>query len=313
MTAAPAIALRGLAKSYGGRPVLRDIDLEVEAGESLALLGHNGAGKTTLIKLILGLTRPSAGSRQVLGRAVEDKAFVALRRQIGYLPESVALYDAMTGAEVLRFFARLKGLPPDVATPLLEKVGLAEAAGRRVRTYSKGMRQRLGLAQVLLGEPRLLLLDEPTTGLDPALRQELFEILAGLQTSGATVVISSHALGEIESRVDRLAILAHGRLVACGSLETLRAGAGLPVRLRIAALPGQAASVAEALDGSARLTKVNDRSLDLTCLDGDKMPILRRIAGLGTPVTDVEILPPRLEDLYAHYTRAHDTREEPTP
>ena len=302
-----AIALRGLTKRYGDRRVLQSIDLEVEAGESLALLGHNGAGKTTLIKLILGLTQPSAGSREVLGCDVESRDFVALRRSIGFLPESIALYDAMTGLEVLRFFARLKGLSPSLAEPLLARIGLAEAARRRIRTYSKGMRQRLGLAQVLLGEPRLLLLDEPTTGLDPALRQELFEILAALKAAGATILISSHALNEIETRVDRLAILARGRLRACGSLETLRAEAGLPVRLRIAAQPGQAGTVAEAIGSAAQLTKVNDRSVDLSCLDGEKMPILRRIAEIGPVVSDVEILPPRLEELYAHYTR-----EEPT-
>ncbi len=298
-----AIALRGLTKNYGDRCVLQSIDLEVEAGESLALLGHNGAGKTTLIKLILGLTQPSAGSREVLGCDVASHDFVASRRSIGFLPESIALYDGMTGLEVLRFFARLKGLSPRLAESLLARIGLAEAARRRIRTYSKGMRQRLGLAQVLLGEPRLLLLDDPTTGLDPALRQELFEILAELKAAGATILISSHALNEIETRVDRLAILARGRLRACGSLETLRAEAGLPVRLRIAAQPGQAGAVAEAIGSAARLDKVNDRSLDLSCLDGEKMPILRRIAEIGPVVSDVEILPPRLEELYAHYTR----------
>ena len=308
MTGAPAIALRGLAKSYGRQEVLQNIDLTVPAGESLALLGHNGAGKTTLIKLVLGLTRPSAGERAVLGCDVDSRDFVPLRRQIGYLPESVSLYDAMTGEEILRFFARLKGLSPELVEPLLSQVGLAEAARRRIRTYSKGMRQRLGLAQVLLGEPRLLLLDEPTTGLDPALRRELFDILSRLKQAGATIVISSHALGEIEARVDRLAILSRGKLLACGSLDELRAGAALPVRLRIAAPPGGASTVAEAVGAAGQLTKVNDRTVDLTCLDRDKMQILRRIADLDTAVEDVEIVPPRLEDLYAHYTR-----EEPQP
>jgi len=302
MQTAPALQLEAVSKRYGDQTALSGVSLDAGQGERLALLGHNGAGKTTLIKLLLGLTRPSEGRIGVLGVSPNESGFVALRQQIGYLPESIALYDAMTGEEVLVFFAKLKGLGQAACHDLLEKVGLAEAAGRRVRTYSKGMRQRLGLAQALLGEPRLVLLDEPTTGLDPALRLQLFEILEVLKAAGVTVVISSHALTEIEGRVDRLAILSQGRLVASGSLDDLRAAAGLPVSIRILSRPGEAAQVAEAIGDQGRLAKVNDRAVHLTCPGNEKMDLLRHVAGLGAPVTDVEITPPRLEEIYAHFT-----------
>ena len=303
MSAAPAIQLESVGKRYGDQAALSDVSLAVAKGERLALLGHNGAGKTTLIKLLLGLTRPSAGRVAVLGVGPQEPDFVALRRQIGYLPESIALYDAMTGEEMLAFFAGLKGQSRAVCRDLLERLGLAPAARRRVRTYSKGMRQRLGLAQALLGDPGLVLLDEPTTGLDPALRLQFFEILEDLKAAGATVIISSHALTEIESRVDRLAILSQGRLVADGSLEALRAAAGLPVSIRVTSRPGEASRVAEAIGDQGRLTKVNDRAVHFTCPGEDKMALVRRIAALGAPVTDVEIAPPRLEEIYAHFTR----------
>lgn len=302
METTPAIRLHAVGKRYGDQAALSDVTLAAGQGERLALLGHNGAGKTTLIKLLLGLTRPSEGQISVLGLQPDASDFVALRRQIGYLPESIALYDAMTGEEVLAFFAKLKGHGAAECRSLLETVGLADAAGRRVRTYSKGMRQRLGLAQALLGAPRLVLLDEPTTGLDPALRLQFFQVLEELKAAGATVVISSHALTEIEGRVDRLAILARGRLVASGSLEELRAAAGLPVVIRITSQPGEAPRVAEMIGGQGQLTKVNDRAVHLTCLGSEKMELLRHIAGLEAPVTDVEITPPRLEEIYAHFT-----------
>ena len=307
-----AIRLDSLGKLYGRQAALADVSLSAAPGERLALLGHNGAGKTTMMKLMLGLTRPSSGRLSVLGSVPGSPDFVARRRRIGYLPESIALYDAMTGAEVLAFFARLKGVDRGECRDLLERVGLSEAAGRRVRTYSKGMRQRLGLAQALLGAPSLLLLDEPTTGLDPALRLQFFEILEELKAAGSTVVIASHALTEIESRVDRLAILTQGRLVADGSLEELRTAAGLPVRMRIRSLPGEAGRVAEAIGQQGRLTKVNDCAVDLTCLGSEKMDLVRRVAGIGMRVTDVEIMPPRLEEIYAHFTK-RDGATEPEP
>ncbi|MBF0373624.1 MAG: ABC transporter ATP-binding protein, partial [Alphaproteobacteria bacterium] len=230
--ASEAVEAERLVKRYGARTVVDGVSLTLRGGERLALLGHNGAGKTTLMKMMLGLTRPSGGRLRVLDH--DPAAMPAdIRRAIGFLPESVAFHESMTGREVLRFYARLKRRPRQECEALLARVGLAEAAGRRVATWSKGMRQRLGLAQALLGAPRLLLLDEPTSGLDPELRLSFYAILAERAEAGAAVLLSSHLLTELEERTDRAAILDHGKLVAQGTLDELRVQAGLPVRITV--------------------------------------------------------------------------------
>ncbi len=292
------IALDAVSKRYGSKAVLHEVSLSVERGECLALVGHNGAGKTTLFKLMLGLTRASAGRILVEGEDPAGRAAVARRAAIGVLPENVAFHNAMTGREVLAFYARLKGQSPSVCDGLLARFGLAEAARQRVGTYSKGMRQRLGLAQAVMGAPRLLLFDEPTSGLDPAFRQSFYELLSRQRDAGTTAIISSHALTEIEARADRVAIMNHGRLVACGGLEALRDVAELRTRLRVTVTPGEAGRLAEGLGTFAEIEKVNDRTLELTCPAKDKMDLVRRIAALGPAVEDIDIRPPTLEEIY---------------
>ena len=303
----PAIALDTVSKRYGAREVVHDLSLAVATGESLALVGPNGAGKTTLMKMILGVTRPSSGTVRVQGADPSGSGAAALRKCLGYLPENVAFHGAMTGAELLDFYARLKGEPVTSCAALLERVGLTEAADRRVRTYSKGMRQRLGLAQALLGHPHLLVLDEPTTGLDPTLREHFYRILAEQHAAGATALVSSHALTEIEGRTDRIAIVKGGRLLICGTLDELRAKASLPVRIRLMVDPGTASIVAQRIGNGITLSKVNERSVDLHCLNGDKMTVVRRIGELGQPVNDLDIVPPRLDQVYAHFAGEEET------
>lgn len=201
------VVLRAVTHLYGRRVAVDGVDLNLRAGECIGLVGHNGAGKSTLIKMMLELIRPTSGSVQVLGQDPSAGAAAAARRELGYLPENVALHPSLTGAETLAFYARLKGQPVAGNAALLERVGIAAAAHRRVGTYSKGMRQRLGLAQALLGKPRALLLDEPTTGLDPALRQSFYEIIGDLRREGATILLSSHALAELEGQVDRVVVM----------------------------------------------------------------------------------------------------------
>src|SRR5579859_627099 len=208
-----AATLEGVTKLYGRQAAVEAVDLVLRPGETLALAGHNGAGKSTLIKLMLGLIRPTQGRLAVLGQDPAAGGAASARLEIGYLPENVAFDPAMTGAETLAFYARLKRQPVARNAELLERVGIAKAAAQRVGTYSKGMRQRLGLAQALLGTPRLLLLDEPTSGLDPALRQSFYEIVRALRDQGAAVLLSSHALTEIEAQVDRIVIMNRGRKV----------------------------------------------------------------------------------------------------
>ena len=297
----PTVDIISVGKNYGRKQAVQDVSLTVHPGECLALVGHNGAGKTTLMKLMLGLIRPSVGSLRVLGDDPGNSASVRDRFGIGFLPETVSFDAAMTGIEVVTFFARLKGVSVVEGLALLERVQLADAASARVKTYSKGMRQRLGLAQALLGEPRLLLLDEPTTGLDPNLRQAFYEIIRELCAGGTSVILSSHILTELEARTDRVAIMNQGRLVACDTLDALRSQAGLAVRIRLRVKQGDAGAVASRLKSTAELTRVNGQYVDLICGTGNKMMVLRDIAALGSEVGDVDILPPTFDEVYNHF------------
>ena len=296
------VSVNGVTKSYGAVKALRDVSLTLGPGRLCALVGHNGAGKTTLIKLLLGLIHPNHGEIRVLGQDPAAGEFSA-RRQLGYLPENVAFNVALTGRETLAFYARLKRIEPAAGWPLLERVGLGQAADRRVGTYSKGMRQRLGLAQALLGRPRVLLLDEPTTGLDPALRLTFYEILQELRDDGAMVLISSHALNELEDRAEHVLIMNRGVLVAQGTLAELRSISQLPIRLTL-----DLASAA----GNAMPSWVPADSIALArgCVllardEAQKMSLLRAAAS-DKRVTNIDIASPTLDDLYAHFLRSQE-------
>jgi Cu-processing system ATP-binding protein len=290
------LTISELTKRFGEVAALAGVSLSVAPGERVALLGHNGAGKSTLMKTILGLIPATSGEITICDAA---PGTAAARRAVAYLPENVAFHPALTGEEQLRHYLRLRGENPDLAMPLLEKVGLAHAARRRIGTYSKGMRQRVGLAQALIGTPRLLVLDEPTSGLDPVSRREFYALLDDLAAKGASILLSSHALTEVEARTDRIVILSKGRLVAEGSLADLRRRADLPVMLHVTARNGHASDIARALPGAILV----DGTLHLACPQSAKLETLGRIAGLGDRVADLDVLPPSLEDLYSHFSQ----------
>ncbi|MDE2595011.1 MAG: ABC transporter ATP-binding protein, partial [Burkholderiales bacterium] len=212
----PAIAVCGVHKHYGALHAVDGVDLSVQRGEVFGLIGHNGAGKSTLFKMMLGLIPVSQGEIRIQGARVDGPGFRDVRRHMGYLPENVVLYDNLSGLETLQFFARLKGVPVDTCAATLERVGLTHAGHRAVREYSKGMRQRLGFAQALLGQPQVLFLDEPTTGLDPEAIRAFYATLRDLQDQGVTLILTSHILAELQERVDRLAIMASGKIQAVG-------------------------------------------------------------------------------------------------
>ena len=298
------VELQRVAKSYGKVDAVRDVSFSLGEGEIIALVGHNGAGKTTLIKLMLGLIRPSAGSVRVLGDDPAAGQFEA-RRRLGYLPENVSFNMALTARETLSFYASLKGVPHGEVSPLLERVELSAAADRRVRTYSKGMRQRLGLAQALLGEPRVLLLDEPTTGLDPALRQSFYEIVRELRDKGATVLLSSHALTELEGRADRVVIVNRGIKIADGALDELRHVSRLPTRIRVRFADDEARQAAHHMREPA-WRRINGHMLEADASPDEKIVLLRSAAAEGAPVADIEIVPPTLDELYAHFLREQE-------
>ncbi len=298
---APTVQIEGVTKRYGERYAVRGLDLALEPGECVALVGHNGAGKSTLIKMMLGLTQPSEGRITVLGEDPCGPHSARLRASMGFLPENVAFAPAMTGCELIDFYARLRGEPVAANRALLERVGLGEAARRRVGTYSKGMRQRLGLAQALLGSPRVLLLYEPTSGLDPASRQDFYDIVRERRDAGATVLLSSHALSEIEDRTDRIAVMSRARLVACGTLAELRALAPLPVRIRVHFDEGGAGFAGSMLAPKA-WEWLDERRLELTCANDTKVETLRELSTLKG-IADIEIIPPTLDEIYAHMMR----------
>ncbi|MGO3934244.1 ABC transporter ATP-binding protein [Rhodopseudomonas pseudopalustris] len=297
MTASVKVA--GVEKSFRSVRALRGVSFELRPGRLNALVGHNGAGKTTLIKLMLGLIRADRGAVAVLGEDPAAGEFSG-RRQLGYLPENVAFNAALTGRETLAFYARLKQVKPASAWPVLDRVGLSAAADRRVGTYSKGMRQRLGLAQALLGRPKVLLLDEPTTGLDPALRQTFYEILDELRDDGATVLISSHALNELEDRAEHVLIMNRGLLAAQGTMEELREISQLPIRVAILREPG-GAPPAWATGGDAAAL----RDVVLVESNASKMHLLR-LAAADPRVRDIEVTAPTLDDLYAHFLQRQE-------
>ena len=291
-----AVETQGLGKRFGRVSALEDLSLRVAEGEVFGFLGPNGAGKTTTIRLLLGLLRPSAGSATVLGRAVRAGG-AAWRAGIGYLPGELALWPDLTGQETLDQLARLAGAPPTRRHELLERLALRpEDLRRPVRTWSDGMKQKLGIVQALETEPRLLLLDEPTKGLDPLVQQGFYALLGEARDRGATIFFSSHVVPEVERVCDRVAMLRTGRLVALESVEAVRRAQ----RRRVTVVLGAGADV-EAL---ARFGTVTARDADRIELLVAARDVPALVAHLGTvALTDVTIEAPSLEDAFMEHYR----------
>lgn len=305
MTSKP-IEVTNVTKSYGEVRAIDGISLSVAQGEMFGLIGHNGAGKSTLFKLMLGLTPPTSGEIRVRGALINGRDFREVRRRIGYLPESFVTYDNLSGLEVLHLFADLKKVPRSACAEVLVRVGLRDAAERRVRGYSKGMRQRLGFAQVLLGKPDLIFLDEPTNGLDPEGIHDFYKVLREVQAQGATIVITSHILAEIQSRVDRLVILNSGRIAAQGTLTELRAQMVLPSIIEATLRPGHDVTIESALASVPGLDiGIDGTSLRIACAPAQKVAVLGILSAMGEAVQDIAMHEPSLEDLFIGYGERH--------
>jgi Cu-processing system ATP-binding protein len=296
------IEIANVSKRFGQVPALDGISLSVAKGEMFGLIGHNGAGKSTLFKLMLGLVPASSGEIRIHGALTGGRDFRQARRRIGYLPENFVTYDSLSGLEVLRLFADLKQVPRSACEEILGRVGLAEAAGRRVRGYSKGMRQRLGFAQVLLGNPDLIFLDEPTNGLDPEGIHDFYRILREIQAQGATIVITSHILAEIQGRVDRLVMLSSGRIAAQGTLAQLRAQAVLPSIVEVTLRSGYGTRLPALLAHLPGLkSEIEGDSARIACPQEEKAAIITTLLTLTDAVIDIAIHEPSLEDLFLGY------------
>ncbi len=218
------ILFRDVSKSFGDLEALIDLNLRISKGELFALVGPNGAGKTTALRILMGALRPSKGEVFVKGRSLFREPLEA-KRIMGYLPEEPNLYERMTPREYLRFFSELYGIDYNKIDPLLEQVGMLDKADIKISTFSKGMRQRIAIARALLHDPEILILDEPTMGLDPITARELREFIAA-QKGEKTVLLCTHYLFEAELLADRVGILSKGRLAAIGTLEELKRKSG---------------------------------------------------------------------------------------
>jgi ABC-type multidrug transport system ATPase subunit len=294
---AEVIRTRDLTKEFGrGVRAVYRLNLTVRAGEVYGFLGPNGAGKTTTLRMLLGLVRPTSGSALVLGRPPGDP--VGLSR-VGAMVEEPAFYPYLSGRDNLRVLARYARVPQDRIDAALESVDLVDRADDRVRTYSQGMRQRLGVAAALLKDPEVLILDEPTNGLDPAGVGEMRSLIRRLGASDRTVVLSSHMLAEVQQLCDRVAVVSHGVLLAEGTVEDLTGRRAILVR----ATPLEAARErAERLFGSDRV-KVDDGALRLDAAESDAPRITRELVLSGIAVSEVRQTERTLEEAFLELTK----------
>lgn len=299
----PALSIRNVSKTFGTQTAVNAVSLDVHDGECLALVGHNGAGKTTLFKVILGLIRATGGEVSIAGFAPGDR-----RINLGFLPENVVFQKNLTGPEILSFFSRLKGTRHEDVEGLLSRVGLGDVGKKRIGAYSRGMRQRLGLAQTLIGKPDLLILDEPTSGLDPGSRRRFYHLLDDLRSGGTTILLSSHALSEVESYTNRVAIMRNGQLLADGSMSALALEAGLPIQIEVLMdHPETGSALFNDLDGVTCEARPHEGLLKIKCSAADKLNVVRLISSEGCGIQDLRIMPPTLDDIYEHYQNGSDT------
>jgi ABC-2 type transport system ATP-binding protein len=313
----PAIEARGLARTFEGDVRAVDgVDLEVARGEIYAFLGPNGAGKTTTVRMLTTLLRPTAGSARVAGHDVVSEA-AQVRRAIGVALQEAALDPLMTGRELIRLQATLHGLPRDEgrrkAEALLKRVDLLDAADRQVGTYSGGMRRRLDLASALVHEPRVLFLDEPTTGLDPVSRKAIWEEVNRLNTEGTTVFLTTQYLEEADQLADRVGIIDFGRIVAEDTPGRLKAQIGRP-HLEIKLLDG---GVEQARKVVAQFGKpLPDRDgavlVELERGAAEVAPVVRALDQAGLTVEALDLVEPSLDDVFLAKTGHHLEPEEAT-
>lgn len=310
--AKPVIETRGLTKHYGDQVAVDNLDLTVKRGEVFGLLGPNGSGKTTTILMLLGLTEPTAGTVRVLGF---DPAREPLRvkARVGYLPDQVGFYDELTARENLVYIAKLNGLRRSEArariNQVLAQMGLSEVADRRVATFSRGMRQRLGVAEILLKHPRLIILDEPTQGLDPEVAREFLDIIRNLKAEGITVLLASHLLYQVQAVCDRVGLFRDGRMVLQGTVKELAQRVlGGAYRVYLEA-EGPAATLEDALKavpGVVSVRRANAHVYQLETQRDLRPEVARVVISAGGRLRSLNLEEPNLEEVYAQYFQEVD-------
>jgi ABC-2 type transport system ATP-binding protein len=299
------ITTRGLTKRYGAYTAVSDLDLSVEGGEVFGVLGPNGSGKTTTILMLLGLTEPTAGTVDILGFDPLRQP-LAVKRRVGYLPDSVGFYDSLSARENLAYTARLAGLGQIEGhariAAALDRVGLGQVADRRVGTFSRGMRQRLGIAEVLMKDCRIAILDEPTSGLDPQATQELLQLIGELKGEGMTILLSSHLLGLVQSICDRVALFNKGRIGLVGRVNDLARqvlGGNYVVEVE-----AEGVDLASVLAGLPGVGKVTPKGAGVTRVDAERdirPEIAERVVGAGGALRNMAIDRASLDEVYVRY------------
>lgn len=301
------IIARQLTKRYGERAVVDGLDLEVGPGEVFGLLGPNGAGKTTTILMLLGLVEPSGGSVEILGMD-PTRHPLPIKRRVGYLPDAVGFYDTMTGRENLRFTARLNDLPvttiEDRIDDVMAEVGLAEASDRPAGTYSRGMLQRLGIADALLKDPAVLILDEPTTAIDPEGVAEILALIRRLaEQRSVTVLLSSHLLHQVQAVCDRVAIFIRGRVVATGAPAELAAARSGPDVIEIGT--DADTDLAAVLEGTTFVHTIQPGRLpgvwQVTAAQGSTADLVTAAVAGGARISSLRRVSDDLEEIYRSY------------
>lgn len=302
-----AIEARGLTKRYGAFPAVAGLDLVIEEGEVFGLLGPNGSGKTTTILMLMGLTEVSGGTVRVLGLDPARQP-LEVKRRVGYLPDSVGFYDELTARENLRYAGKLAGLRGEALEArigaALERVRLADDADRPAGRFSRGMRQRLGLAEVLLKAPRVAILDEPTSGLDPQSTQEFLAMIRGLKADGITVLLSSHLLEQVQAVCDRVGLFHRGRMVLEGRVDELaRRVLGGGYRITVESRGNHVSEALRRIAGVNRLEAASPSTYRLHAERDVRPEVAAAIAGAGGTLLALGMEQPTLGDVYGEYFR----------
>ncbi|MGE0748444.1 MAG: ATP-binding cassette domain-containing protein [Rhodospirillales bacterium] len=300
---APVIETVELCKRYGARLTVDHLNLRIEPGTVFGLLGPNGSGKTTTILMLMGLTEISSGIVRVVGLDPRREP-LAVKRLVGYMPDSVGFYDQLTARQNLRFSGRLAGVPADVLDKridaVLERVALGYAVDQRAGTFSRGMRQRLGLADVLLKEPRVAILDEPTSGLDPRATHEFLELILALKAEGLTILLTSHLLDRVQAVCDRVGLFRDGRLELEGTVDDL-AKQVLGARYRILLeLHGHDAAedTIRAVPGVVGVARKADGAFELQADQDVRPAVVAAVTRAGGAVYGLSIREPSLDEIY---------------
>ena len=312
----PVITARRLTKRYGTSVVVDGIDFDILRGETFGLLGPNGAGKTTTILMMLGLTDVSDGEVRVLGRDPVREP-LAVKRRVGYLPDAVGFYDNMTAFENLAYTARLMGFSRDVRrariADALGRVRLADVADKRVATFSRGMRQRLGLAELVMKGAEIAILDEPTSGLDPQSTHEFLDMIGDLKRDGVTVLITSHLLDQVQQLCDRVALFQRGRILMLGTVPELARevlGAGFVVDVEATAAPGKdLVPRLAAIPGVKTVERTSDNHYRMTAEHDVRPDAARAVVAADGALTRLSVADPSLDAIYTRFFERSDKKE----